>query len=201
MDAREIIIRPIISEKSYRAIDTNRYSFEVNYRANKPHIRAAVEEIFKVKVIGVQTINMKPKPKRRGRPRGHHPALEEGCGRACSGQSDRVLRRHVEEGAVRENGDKELQADIPRTQVRDYSCLRRDHEERAGEGAHRAGSAQGRSQQQRPHLHPASGRRSQASVQDHRFQARQGRGPRPGRLYRVRSQPQLPHRSHRVPRW
>ena len=42
MDAREIIIRPIISEKSYRAIDTNRYSFEVNYRATKPHIRAAV---------------------------------------------------------------------------------------------------------------------------------------------------------------
>jgi large subunit ribosomal protein L23 len=66
MEAREIIIRPIISEKSYRAIDTNRYSFEVNYRATKPHIRAAVEEIFKVKVIGVQTINVKPKPKRRG---------------------------------------------------------------------------------------------------------------------------------------
>jgi len=66
VDAREIIIRPIISEKSYRAIDTNRYSFEVNYRATKPHIRAAVEEIFNVKVIGVQTINVKPKPKRRG---------------------------------------------------------------------------------------------------------------------------------------
>ena len=66
MDARQIIIRPIISEKSYQAIDTNRYSFEVNYRATKPHIKAAVEEIFKVKVIGVQTMNMKPKPKRRG---------------------------------------------------------------------------------------------------------------------------------------
>jgi len=66
MDAREVIIRPIISEKSYRAIENNRYSFEVNQRATKSHIRAAVEEIFNVKVIGVQTINVKPKPKRRG---------------------------------------------------------------------------------------------------------------------------------------
>lgn len=66
MDAREIIIRPIVSEKSYRAIENNRYSFEVNPRATKSHIRAAVEEIFNVKVIGVQTINVKPKPKRRG---------------------------------------------------------------------------------------------------------------------------------------
>ena len=66
MDAREVIIRPIVSEKSYRAIDTNRYSFEVNYRAKKPQIQAAVEEIFNVKVIGVQTMNVKPKPKRRG---------------------------------------------------------------------------------------------------------------------------------------
>lgn len=65
MDARQIVIRPIISEKSYRATDNNRYTFEVNHRATKPHISAAVEEIFKVKVIGVQTINMKPKPKRR----------------------------------------------------------------------------------------------------------------------------------------
>jgi large subunit ribosomal protein L23 len=70
MDAREVIIRPIVSEKSYRAIDTNRYSFEVNYRANKPHIQAAVEEIFNVKVIGVQTMNVKPKPKRRGAHKG-----------------------------------------------------------------------------------------------------------------------------------
>lgn len=66
MDARQIIVRPVVSEKSYRAIESNRYSFEVNCRASKHHIRAAVEEIFKVKVIGVQTINVKPKPKRRG---------------------------------------------------------------------------------------------------------------------------------------
>ena len=70
MDPREVIIRPVVSEKSYRSIDNNRYSFEVNYRATKSHIRTAVEEIFDVKVIGVQTMNVKPKPKRRGVHRG-----------------------------------------------------------------------------------------------------------------------------------
>jgi len=66
MDARQIIVRPIISEKSYAAIDHNKYSFEVHPRATKDHVRMAVEEIFSVRVIGVNTMNMKPKPKRRG---------------------------------------------------------------------------------------------------------------------------------------
>lgn len=66
MDARQIIIRPVVSEKSYAAIDFNKYSFEVHPKANKQHVATAVEEIFKVKVIGVNTLNMKPKPKRRG---------------------------------------------------------------------------------------------------------------------------------------
>ncbi len=66
MDARQIIIRPIISEKSYSAVEMGRYSFEVHPRATKQHVRAAVEEIFKVSVIGVNTMNVKAKPKRRG---------------------------------------------------------------------------------------------------------------------------------------
>jgi large subunit ribosomal protein L23 len=70
MDARQTIIRPIISEKSYQAINYNRYSFEVHPKATKSHIRDAVEEIFDVRVIGVNTLTMKPKPKRRGLHRG-----------------------------------------------------------------------------------------------------------------------------------
>lgn len=66
MDARQIIIRPIISEKSYSAVELGRYSFEVHPKAGKQHVRAAVEEIFKVSVIGVNTMNVKAKPKRRG---------------------------------------------------------------------------------------------------------------------------------------
>lgn len=66
MDARQIIIRPIISEKSYQAIEHNRYSFEVHPKATKSHVRDAVEEIFDVRVIGVNTLTVKAKPKRRG---------------------------------------------------------------------------------------------------------------------------------------
>lgn len=70
MDARQIIIRPIISEKSYGMIDQNKYCFEVHPKATKPHVASAVEEIFKVRVIGVHTMTVKPKPKRRGIHRG-----------------------------------------------------------------------------------------------------------------------------------
>ncbi|MBU2603740.1 MAG: 50S ribosomal protein L23 [Actinobacteria bacterium] len=71
MDARQIVIRPVISEKSYEAVEQGRYSFEVHPKATKQHVRDAVEEIFKVTVIGVNTLNVKPKPKRRGLHRGH----------------------------------------------------------------------------------------------------------------------------------
>lgn len=66
MDARQVIIRPIISEKSYQMIEQNKYTFEVHPKATKTHVRSAVEEVFKVRVIGVNTMNVKPKPKRRG---------------------------------------------------------------------------------------------------------------------------------------
>lgn len=63
-DARSIIIRPIISEHSYDMIEENVYTFEVAKDANKVEIRKAVEEIFDVKVTKVNTLNVKPKPKR-----------------------------------------------------------------------------------------------------------------------------------------
>lgn len=66
MDARQVIIKPVISEKSYEMSEQNKYTFFVHPEAAKPKIRAAVEEIFNVSVIGVNTINVKPKPKRRG---------------------------------------------------------------------------------------------------------------------------------------
>jgi large subunit ribosomal protein L23 len=71
MDARQIVIRPVVSEKSYSAVDENKYTFEVHPKATKHNVRAAVEEIFNVSVIGVNTITMKSKPKRRGMHRGH----------------------------------------------------------------------------------------------------------------------------------
>ncbi len=64
MEAREIIIRPIISERSYDVMENNVYTFEVHKSANKIEIAKAVESIFNVKVVKVNTLNVKPKPKR-----------------------------------------------------------------------------------------------------------------------------------------
>jgi large subunit ribosomal protein L23 len=65
-DPRDIIYRPVISEKTYGLLDENKYTFEVDKRANKTQIRQAVEEIFDVTVTGVNTMNRQGKRKRRG---------------------------------------------------------------------------------------------------------------------------------------
>ena len=66
-DARDIIVRPVVSEKSYAAYDANVYTFVVAGDANKIEIRHAVEEIFGVKVTNVNTVNRKGKRKRNRR--------------------------------------------------------------------------------------------------------------------------------------
>lgn len=66
MDARNILIRPVISEKSYALIAEGKYTFRVDDRAHKTQIAQAVEEIFGVEVAQVRTATVNPKPKRRG---------------------------------------------------------------------------------------------------------------------------------------
>lgn len=61
---RDVIIRPVVSEKSYGLIDGNTYTFVVHPDANKVEIRQAVESIWGVKVVSVNTINRKGKLKR-----------------------------------------------------------------------------------------------------------------------------------------
>jgi large subunit ribosomal protein L23 len=68
---RDIIIRPVVSEKSYAAFDENIYTFVVAGDANKIEIRHAVEEIFGVKVTNVNTVNRKGKRKRNRRTGGY----------------------------------------------------------------------------------------------------------------------------------
>ena len=66
-DPRDVILRPIVSEKSYDLIeDFNTYTFEVDPRSNKEEIRDAVEEVFDVQVVRVNTMNRKGKMKRQG---------------------------------------------------------------------------------------------------------------------------------------
>ena len=61
---RDILIRPIVSEKSYSLMDEGKYTFEVDPRSNKTEIKIAVEQIFGVKVLSVNTINRKGKTRR-----------------------------------------------------------------------------------------------------------------------------------------
>jgi len=65
-DIHDVILRPVISEKSYEMLDENKYTFIVDPRANKTHIKQAVEKIFDVKVLNVNTMNRRGKRKRRG---------------------------------------------------------------------------------------------------------------------------------------
>ncbi|HUF31757.1 MAG TPA: 50S ribosomal protein L23 [Acidimicrobiales bacterium] len=67
MDPRDVIIEPIVSEKSYALLDTGAYTFRVHPDANKVEIRQAVESIFDVTVSKVNTINRKGKRKRNRR--------------------------------------------------------------------------------------------------------------------------------------
>ncbi len=66
-DARDVLKRPVISEKSVGLIEENKYSFWVDTAANKIEIKAAVEKMFKVKVVDVRTINIDGKKKRVGK--------------------------------------------------------------------------------------------------------------------------------------
>lgn len=66
MDARQIIVEPVVSEKSYALMADNKYTFRVDGRAHKTQIRRAVEEVFSVSVVEVRTIKVRSKPKRRG---------------------------------------------------------------------------------------------------------------------------------------
>jgi large subunit ribosomal protein L23 len=66
MDPSQVIIRPVVSEKSYVLTSADKYTFRVHSDAHKTQIRQAVETLFGVKVVNVRTSTVKSKPKRRG---------------------------------------------------------------------------------------------------------------------------------------
>ena len=70
---RDVIIRPVVSEKSYAGIESNVYTFLVDPRANKTEIKEAVQSIWKVRVTSVNTLNRQGKVKRRRFSKGKRP--------------------------------------------------------------------------------------------------------------------------------
>jgi large subunit ribosomal protein L23 len=73
----QVLIAPVVSEKSYSMIVENRYTFKVHKDAHKTQVRQAVEELFEVKVVRVNLIKMPAKPKRRGLIKGTRPGWKK----------------------------------------------------------------------------------------------------------------------------
>lgn len=76
-DIHDIIVKPILSEKSYDLIPVKKYTFQVDVRANKTQIKQAVEEIFDVQVKSVTTSRKAGKMKRQGRTEGRRPETKK----------------------------------------------------------------------------------------------------------------------------
>ena len=77
MDASQIILTPIVSEKSYQRTAEGKYTFKVHQDAHKTQVRQAVEALFDVKVERVNIIKVQAKPKRRGAFRGTRPGWKK----------------------------------------------------------------------------------------------------------------------------
>jgi large subunit ribosomal protein L23 len=77
MEKYEIVKRPIVTEKSTALAEQNKYTFEVDKRANKIQIKEAIEAIFEVKVKKVNVMNGKPKAKRVGQYQGYKAAISK----------------------------------------------------------------------------------------------------------------------------
>jgi large subunit ribosomal protein L23 len=87
MDASQIIIRPVVSEKSYVLATADRYTFRVHADAHKTQIKQAVEQLFDVDVVEVRTLSVKSKPKRRGYTSGRTRAWKKAIVQVRPGQS------------------------------------------------------------------------------------------------------------------
>jgi len=73
----QVLLRPVISEKSYEQIAHNKYTFKVHQDAHKTQVRQAVEQLFDVSVVRVNIVKVQPKPKRRGLHRGTRPGWKK----------------------------------------------------------------------------------------------------------------------------
>ena len=92
MDHTQVIIRPVVSEKSYVLAANDKYTFRVHQDAHKTQIRQAVEVLFDVKVLEVRTITVRSKPKRRGHTSGRTRAWKKAIVQVRPGDSIPVFQ-------------------------------------------------------------------------------------------------------------
>lgn len=92
-DPRDVILAPVVSEKSYSLLDRNAYTFYVHPEANKTEIRKAVEAIWNVRVIGVNTINRKGKSKRFRFTQGRRPDTKRAIVKLAEGDKIEIFEQ------------------------------------------------------------------------------------------------------------
>ena len=91
LEARQILLAPVVSEKSYSLIEVGKYSFKVHPDAHKTQVRQAVEEIFGVRVVAVNVVKVRPKPKRRGMFRGTRPGWKKAVVQLAEGEKIEIF--------------------------------------------------------------------------------------------------------------
>ena len=92
LTARQVLIAPVVSEKSYAQIELNNtYSFRIHPDAHKTQVRQAVEELFEVKVASVNIVKVQPKPKRRGMHKGTRPGWKKAVVQIREGETIEIF--------------------------------------------------------------------------------------------------------------
>ena len=92
---RDVILAPVVSEKSYSLLDNNAYTFQVHPDANKTEIRQAVEAIWGVKVLNVNTINRKGKSKRFRFTQGRRSDTKRAVVKLAPGDKIEIFEQHA----------------------------------------------------------------------------------------------------------
>ena len=87
----EVLLAPVVSEKSYSLIGDNKYSFRIHPDAHKTQVRQAVEELFEVKVERVNIVKVQPKPKRRGMSKGIRPGWKKAIVQVREGETIEIF--------------------------------------------------------------------------------------------------------------
>ena len=87
----QVLLRPVVSEKSYEQITQNRYTFKVHQDAHKTQIRQAVEQLFDVTVVAVNVVKVQPKPKRRGVTKGERQGWKKAIVQLKPGDSIEIF--------------------------------------------------------------------------------------------------------------
>ena len=91
MEPSQVIIRPVVSEKSYVLAAAGKYTFRIHPDAHKTQVRQAVEELFNVKVLRVNVCKVQSKPKRRGALRGRKPGWKKAIVQLRAGDSIEIF--------------------------------------------------------------------------------------------------------------